>query len=184
MQGLFEETDEPHPKKIKGGVMNHSETEPKKDSEIKATIRQFENERSESNLLNLLTCLHDSEIWIPCNMIMSEADTAKFQQLLEENKDNPDAVVGRTLFNSETIRMVPDILQSGEDYFFPVFTSVEEMGEYGNHFSKIQDSFLHAIVLARNNEKQVAGIVINAFSEAFVAENAMLEFIESLLHEA
>ena len=64
--------------------------------------------------------------------------------------------------------MVPDILQNGDEFFFPVFTTAEEMGEYGNNFSNIQRHFLEAANLARNNEKNVAGIVINAFSEPFV----------------
>ena len=53
--------------------------------------------------------------------------------------------------------MVPDILQNGDNFFFPVFTSEEEMGEYGVHFSKIQQHFLEAMNLARNNEKNVCG---------------------------
>ena len=41
------------------------------------------------------------------------------------------------------------------------------MGEYGEQFSKIPAHFLGAMNLARNNEKDVKGIVINAFTEPF-----------------
>ena len=44
-------------------------------------------------------------------------------------------------------------------FFFPVFTSDDEMGEYGEDFSKLQRHFLEAAALARNNEKNVRGIV-------------------------
>ena len=57
--------------------------------------------------------------------------------------------------------MVPDILVNGEQFYFPVFTTAEEMGEYGKSFSKVQKHFLEAVNLARNNEKKVVGIVIN-----------------------
>ena len=63
--------------------------------------------------------------------------------------------------------MVPDILQNGDNYFFPVFTSEEEMGEYGEQFSKIPGHFLRALNMARNNEKDVKGTVINVFTEPF-----------------
>lgn len=76
--------------------------------------------------------------------------------------------------------MVPDILQNGDNFFFPVFTTAEEMGEYGNNFSKIQRHFLEAANLARNNEKNVAGIVINAFSEPFVINKELFEIIEGM----
>ena len=41
-------------------------------------------------------------------------------------------------------------------------------------FSRIEKHFLDAIVLARNNEKNVQGIVINAFSEPFIIPRELL----------
>ena len=76
--------------------------------------------------------------------------------------------------------MVPDILQNGEDFFFPVFTSVEEMGDYGQGFSKIEKHFLEAANLARNNKKKVKGIVINAFSEPFVIPVDLFDMIAEM----
>ena len=75
-----------------------------------------------------------------------------------------DSIVGQTFVANDCVRMVPDILQNGENYFFPVFTATEEMGEYGEHFSKMERHFLEAIELAEANKKHVAGIVINAFT--------------------
>ena len=73
--------------------------------------------------------------------------------------------------------MIPDILQNGEEFFFPVFTTAEEMGEYGKRFSKVEKHFLEATILARNNEKKVKGIVINAFSEPFVIPVDLFDLI-------
>ena len=67
-------------------------------------------------------------------------------------KGSLDVLVGNTITNQDEVHMVPDILQNGEDFFFPVFTTSEEMGEYGNDFSKIQEHFLTAVSLARNSE--------------------------------
>ena len=76
--------------------------------------------------------------------------------------------------------MVPDILQDGENLFFPVFTTAEEMGEYGNTFSGIRMHFLDAADLARNNEKNVAGIVINAFSDKLNLPNDVVDIITEM----
>ena len=84
------------------------------------------------------------------------------------------------LHSEESIRLVPDILQNGDAFFFPVFTSSEEMGEYGARFSKVEKHFLEAANLARNNEKDVVGIVINAFSEPFVVPREMFEVIAGM----
>ena len=54
------------------------------------------------------------------------------------------------------------------------------MGEYGERFSKIQKHFLEAANLARNNEKNVKGIVINAFSEPFVIPRELINVIAGM----
>ncbi len=91
-----------------------------------------------------------------------------------------DFLIGHELVSHDSFCMVPDILQNGDEYFFPVFTSAEEMGEYGNAFSKVESHFLHAINLARNNEKDIRGIVINAFSEPFVVPMEICEIIAKM----
>ena len=76
--------------------------------------------------------------------------------------------------------MIPDILQNGEDYFFPVFSTIEAMGEYGENFSKVQRHILEAIALAKNNEKELAGIVLNAFTEPFVLDAKIWDIVENM----
>lgn len=138
--------------------------------------------RTQLNMIKLLKILRDSWVWIPCNMIMSDADYEAWTKVVMEaqEKGDLDSIVGMELSNQDNIRMVPDILQNGEEFFFPVFTTAEEMGEYGNGFSKIQRHFLEAANLARNNEKNVTGIVINAFSEPFVINRELFEIIEGM----
>ena len=76
--------------------------------------------------------------------------------------------------------MIPDILQNGEAYFFPVFSTVEAMGEYGENFSKLQKHMLEVIPLARNNEKKPVGIVLNAFTEPFVLDAKIWDIVENM----
>ena len=138
--------------------------------------------RTQLNMIKLMKILRDSLVWIPCNAILGDGDMDAIMKLIKEaaETDGPDSLIGKTLSNQETIRMVPDILQNGEGYFFPVFTTAEEMGEYGNGFSKIQKHFLEAANLARNNEKNVSGIVINAFSEPFIIPRDLFDMIAEL----
>lgn len=91
-----------------------------------------------------------------------------------------ESLVGQTFSTCDNVRLVPDILQNGDNYFFPVFTSDEEMGEYGKNFSKIEKHFLEAIILAKNNEKKVTGIVINAFSNPFEIDKELFELVEKM----
>ena len=91
---------------------------------------------------------------------MSETDNDAVLKMIQEAEANGgvDTLVGKAITNHDHIRMAPDILQNGEEFFFPVFSTAEEMGKYGKNFSKVQRHFLEAINLARNNEKKVTGI--------------------------
>lgn len=154
----------------------------KDGSFLKRATEICNRNRTQLNMIKLLKILRDSWIWIPCNAIMSDADYAALEEAVKDAEQigGLDSLVGKTLSNQDNIRMVPDILQNGEDFFFPVFTSAEEMGEYGQQFSKIEKHFLDAANLARNNEKKVKGIVINAFSEPFVVPCELFEMITEM----
>lgn len=147
---------------------------------LKNAVSAFNAERNEPNFLDVLEFLRDSYVWIPCNAILSDADEAKIKAMVEGASDNLDSLVGLEMSNEDAIRLVPDILQNGDNFFFPVFSSVEEMGEYGEHFSKVEKHMLEAIAMARNNDKKVSGIVLNAFTEPFILEAEIFDIVEKM----
>ena len=151
-------------------------------SYLKRVIGICNRSRTQLNLLKLLRILRDSDIWIPCNAVMSERDEAAWSKTVLDaaDKEGLDSLTGHILTSQDPIRMIPDVLQSGDQYYFPVFTSEEEMGEYGEHFSKVGRSFMEAMVLAKNNQNHVSGIVINAFTEPFVVGTELFEIIEKM----
>ena len=151
---------------------------------LKDAIHAFNEDRTNENFVELLELLRDSVVWIPCNAVLGEADQKFFDEQVEAANGDVDALndslCGKTFTTQDNIRLIPDVLKNGDDYFFPAFTSEEEMGEYGEHFSKLPDHFLHTIILARNNEKNVKGIVINAFSEPFVFDREIFDIVEKM----
>lgn len=164
--------------------MNPSRKLSRKDLEggilLKKAIADFNENRNNDAFAELVELLRDSNVWIPCNAVLSDADQKNIEKMVEESEGDPEALKGREFTTEGQIRMIPDILINGDDYFFPVFSSAEEMGEYGDRFSKMETDFLHAINLARNNEKKVKGIVVNAFSDPFVLETELFDVVEKL----
>ena len=151
-------------------------------SYLKRAVEICRRNRTQLNLIKLARILRDSLVWVPCNAIFSDADNEAVNKVVMaaiENNDL-DSLIGHTFTNKDEVRMVPDILQNGEDYFFPVFSSEEEMGEYGEQFSKVQRHFLEAANLARNNEKHVKGIVINVFTEPFEIPVELFDIIAGM----
>lgn len=151
-------------------------------SYLKRVIGICRRNETQLNRIKALRILRDSLVWIPCQAVVSEADQNAILKMIKdaEQSGGLESLVGKTIVHHDVTRMIPDILQSGEDLYFPAFTSEDEMGEYGEHFSKVQRPFLEAIHLARNNEKNVRGIVINAFTEPFVLPRNLFDLILSM----
>ena len=149
-------------------------------SMLKAAVKKVNEERNEANFIDVLEILRDSYVWIPYTAVFSEEDDARIQKMLNEKDANKEDLVGLEFTTNDQVRLVPDILQNGDNFFFPIFSSAEEMGEYGKNFSKIQKHILEVIPLARNNEKNVAGIVLNAFSDPFVLETKIFDIVENM----
>ena len=130
-------------------------------------------------MLNVLKILRDSNVWVPCNVIMSDKDESAMHDMIREAeaKGGIENLEGQEFVTQDIMRFVPDILQRDDKYYFPVFSSDEEMGDYGNNFSKIARHMVDVIPLAKNNEKNVCGIVINAFSEPFILDKDLFDLV-------
>ena len=163
--------------------MNFSPEELEDGSMLRNAILAFNQEKDVMYFLDILQIMRDSYIWIPCNMIMSGSDHSNIEQLIKQamEKDDLDSLIGTEFTTQDVVRMVPDILINSGKYFFPVFTSPEEMGEYGTHFSKIQQPFLAAINKALHSEKDITGIVVNAFTTPFVLDRELFETVQNMI---
>lgn len=144
---------------------------------LREAIAVFNDDKTESNFIDVLELLRDSLVWIPCNVVMGEADQKFLEELAEKDEDE---VAGKTFSAIEDIRMIPDILKNGDKYYFPVFSSREEMGDYGNDFSKVQKHFFEAMNFAMCNEQDVVGIVVDAFSNPIVIDKGLFDLIGNM----
>ncbi len=149
-------------------------------SMLKEAVAKFNSERSEPNFIDILEILRDSYVWVPCTAILSKADQENLMKLVDETEGDFSKIVDEKFTTEDSVRLVPDILQNGDSFFFPIFSSEEEMGEYGRDFSKVGKHILEVIPLARNNDHNVAGIVLNAFSEPFVLDAQLFDVVEKM----
>ena len=161
-----------------GTPLNRCSAEDLEDGQmLRDAVAKFKEEQNEINLYRLLNLLRDSYVWVPCTAVMDEQDEAKLQKMFEDAGGDTDKIIGETFTTSESVRLIPDILQNGDEFFFPIFSSAEEMGEYGEHFSKVQKHMLEAMALAQNNEKNISGMVLDAFSGQFVINTDLIKLI-------
>jgi len=153
--------------------------------QLKDAIHRFHQNNDDTEaLFRILQILRDSNVWIPCNAVVGEEDQKAVEQMITEAGDDLDSLVGKTIRSSQSIRMIPDIFEKDGKFFFPVFSTEEDMGEYGENFSKLQQSFMDVIQTARNSEKyeqKITGIVINAFTEPFILPEELYEAVEKMV---
>ena len=144
---------------------------------LKEAVKAFNESPSKERFIRLLELLAGSNVWIPATAKMSDRDW--------EAVKNSD--VGDELTTQDCIRFVPDVLlQKDGQFFFPVFSDPEEMGEaIGSEYSRIPLPFSSAVSLARGKEKdkEVAGIVLDAFTEPFELGKELFDAVEGMLVE-
>ena len=136
---------------------------------LRQLVEQLKNKPCEKHYVAVLRCLRDSFIWIPGNIRISEMDTAEILRKKE----------GDTFSPQQDMKFVPDFLQNGDEFFLPVFSNQEQMGEYGDHCSKLERHFFDAMRLALGRE-EVSGIVLDPFTSPCVVLKGDFDFIGNL----
>ena len=151
------------PSSLEGGVV------------LQYLVQQMNHAPSDRHYMAVLRCLRDSTVWIPCDV---RADNEFFKKL-------KGAKPGDALSLPAGTDVSADTLQCRGKIYLPVFSAVEQMGDYGNHFSKIERSFLDAVRLALAKDG-VNGIVLDAFTSPFIVPKgdfALLWHLKSMLRE-
>lgn len=145
---------------------------------LRAAIKAFTEQRTEENFIELVLLLRDSTVFVPCHTLLSEEDQKTVEQMVKEAGNDLNSLKGKTFSNTASVRLIPDLLEKGEDLYFPCFTSVAEAGEYGTHMSNIPRTFLDVITLARNNEQKPVAIVIDAFTRPYALPAELYQVVE------
>lgn len=134
---------------------------------VRKIINDFKN--NGCSVLTLLDVFIENSFIVPCTVTMSDEDV---EQFLESQ-------VGDIVTAQNEIRLKPDILINGEKRFFPIFSSMDQMGkEYASHFSTIEMP-IDSIIDMLNNISDVHEIVIDAFTQPFVMSESLLILINN-----
>lgn len=136
---------------------------------LRMLVQQLGNKPCENHYVAVLRCLRDSFVWIPGNIQICEADTAAILRKKE----------GDTFSPQQDMKFVPTVLRNGDEFFLPVFSNMEQMGEYGNSFSKLERHFFDAMRLALGKE-EISGIVLDPFTSPCVVLKGDFDFVGNL----
>lgn len=147
---------------------------------LENAVHEFFSNRNNDTFINVLEILRDSWVYVPCTAVLSDRDQSRMEELINKVGDEIDKLADEEFMTLDETRLIPDILENEDGYFFPIFSNEEAMGEYGDNFSKVARHILDVIPLARNNEKEPIGIVLNAFSEPFILDKGLWDILENM----
>ena len=136
---------------------------------LQMLVEQLENTPCEEHYVAVLRCLRDSIVWIPGEIQISTEDAETICRKKAGDSFSPQ----------QDMKFIPGLLKNGEEFFLPVFSNMEVMGEYGRSFSKIQRHFFDAMRLALGQE-DVSGIVLDPFTSPCVVLKGDFDFIGNL----
>lgn len=147
---------------------------------LEEAVSRFNSNRNNDTLIDILEILRDSYVYVPCTAVLSDRDQQRLEELLNKVGNNLEKLVDEEFTTLDKTRLIPDILENEDGYFFPIFSSIDAMGEYGESFSKVSHHVLDVIPLARNNDKEPIGIVLNAFTEPFILDKMIWDIVENM----
>ena len=127
-------------------------------------------DRNPRHYIDALNCLRDSQVVVPCVVRMSDAATHAFCNAKE----------GDVIAPNESLRFVPDVIKSGEEFFLPVFSNHEQMSdEYRKGTSTITMDFLEVMNIAAAR-KELSGIVLDVLTMPLYVTKDLFELARSL----
>ena len=136
---------------------------------LQMLVEQLENSPCEKHYVAVLRCLRDSFIWIPGEIQVSPEDI----ETICRKK------AGDSFSTHQDMKFMPELLKNEGEFFLPVFSNMDVMGEYSRSFSKIQRHFFDAMRLALGQE-DVRGIVLDPFTSPCVVWKGNFDFIGNL----
>lgn len=77
----------------------------------------------------------------------------------------------------------PDILSKDNKLYFPIFSSQQELGEYGRQFLIQEKSYFEWLALAKGSKKPISGIVVNAFTDSVILTWNLFDYVEGRNYE-
>ncbi|MBQ9906291.1 MAG: SseB family protein [Oscillospiraceae bacterium] len=128
---------------------------------------RFLTQQNRQTLMPVLSCLRDSEVIVPVQVNVSDADRARIL----------NAAKGESVDTIDPVSFKPDLLQSEDGTFLPVFSSADQIDpEYAKNFALLTVPAVQCIRTALDM-KDVSGLVIDAFTEAMLVPKESAEII-------
>ncbi len=130
---------------------------------LKQAIAEFYEDNEEDSLLTVMAILADCQVWVPCRLV---------------GKEDPEP---QKYLSQDGALLDPEILENGKETYYMVFSSQDEMGQYGRDLLPIRCPFLNLLAVAKEHREELTGIVVNVYNEPLALTWDLLDVIETYM---
>lgn len=123
---------------------------------LRNEVNLFKQESTRQRFNDIVSLLRKSRVWIVCRSVKQDEESAMSDPAVLKTDDGQ-------IFQ-------PRLLQRDSRFFFPVFSTMEDIRGDSSSFNIQERSFDEAVSLAMNNPEPVEGIVVNPFTDPFILE--------------
>ena len=141
---------------------------------LKRAVGDFCKNQNDDTFRFVLTVLRSSDVVVPYDAEIPQAYQAVFNEIKKEKQDYVSFINELKDRNLDGISLISDFLiEKNGHMFFPVFSTEEELNGQFENCVPLRTPFLEALNMASGEETE--GIVLNAFSQAFVLQKDMFD---------
>jgi hypothetical protein len=152
---------------------------------LRKALYEFGRVKSYETVNQVVEELRKRDVWLPCTAILTQEEQNRIEALLDASGNDMEKLNQYIMGNTEGIELVPDILKHEDgSLFMPVFASPEDMGSYGDSYSKVEKPLTEVLDMVEHHQEDLAGIVVNPFSESMVLAKDLFDAIRNGLDVA
>lgn len=144
---------------------------------LETAVTNLYKEQNIANLIEIIKLLRDSYVWVPYHVILSDEDQTRLEDLVTQHIDD---LIGQKFVTHDDIRLIQDIVQKGDEQFFPVFSNPEANEKHAYSYTMIQKHLLEVISIAKNYKGELNGIVLNPYTEPFEIDMKLCDMINTM----
>ena len=146
---------------------------------LKELIKEYNKDKSSiEKLLAVINVLMTQNVYLLYHALFGKDDINNIEQFVK-NLDNLDDLKGKEFTTSSPIRLKLELLKTPQgEFFFPMYSSPQEIPDTEGDCSIVEKHFLEALILAKNNKHNISAVIIDPFSESIILGKDIFELLD------
>ena len=144
---------------------------------LKDLIKEYNKDKNSiEKLFAVINVLITQNVYLLYHALLGKDDINNIEQLV----NNLDDLKGKEFTTSNPIRLKLELLKTPQgEFFFPMYSSPQEIPDTAGDCSIVEQHFLEALILAKNDKHNISAVIIDPFSESIILGKDIFDLLEN-----